>query len=114
MRENECYESAIKYCACIEFRPDEETSWGFSVGQLIAYTLEPNPDAGVNKDMPQRLAIAFSTADVVILGRHLEPLTSRLRGNELVVVRAMPGCGGKLGPTTVFVASIAITPIDKQ
>lgn len=114
MRENECYESATKYCACIEFRPDEETSCGFSVGQLIAYTLEPNPAAGANKDISQRLAIAFSTADVVILGRHLDPLTSRLRANELVAVRALPGCGGKLEANAVFIASIAITPIEDK
>jgi hypothetical protein len=114
MNADECYESATKYCACVEFRPNENTSCGFSVGQLIAYTLEPNPAAGVNKDIPQKLAIVFSTADVVILGRHLDPLTHRLRDNNLAIVRAQPGCGGKLEPNDVFVASIAITPIEKK
>ena len=113
MKENECYKSATRYCACVEFRPDEDVCYGFSVGQLIAYTLGPNPDAGNNKDAPQRLAIAFSTADVVILGRRLGRLADGLRENDLAMVRALPGGSSKVEPHSVFVTSIKITPIEK-
>ncbi len=35
----------------------------------MEFTLEPNPDAGDDKNAPrQKLALAFSTVDVVILG----------------------------------------------
>ena len=45
---------------------EEERRHGFHTSQLIDYTLEPNPDAGDDKDAPPlKLAIAFSTADVV-------------------------------------------------
>jgi hypothetical protein len=114
MKENECYKSAARYCACVEFRPAEDVCCGFSLGQLIAYTLGPNRDAENNKDTPQSLDIAFSTADVLVLGRHLERLADGLRENELAVVRALPGGSGKVEPRSVFVASIKITPIEKK
>jgi hypothetical protein len=115
LNNDECYESANKYCACVEFRPDENRRHGFSVSQLIAYTLEPNPDAGDNKDAPpQKLSFAFSTADVVISGWRLGRLADSLRENNLAVVRAHPVRNDAVDPKNVFVASIKITPIEKK
>jgi hypothetical protein len=112
---DECYESANKYCACVEFRLDDDIRQGFSASQLIAYALESNPDASDNKDAPpQKLSLAFSTADVVILGRHLGRLAEGLRENELGVVRALPGGSENIEQHRVFVASIKITPIEKK
>ena len=59
-------------------------------GNLAGNTLEPNPDAGENKDAPpQRLALAFSTADVVILGWRLGRLADLLRENTLATVHVL-------------------------
>jgi hypothetical protein len=115
LNHDECHESANKYCACVEFRPDEHRRHGFSVSQLIAYTLEPNPDAGSNKDAPpQSLALAFSTADVVILGWRLGRVADSLRENNLAVVRARSERNNDIDHKNVFVASIKITPIEKK
>jgi len=66
---SDSYSTAEKYCACIEFHLPEHKRHGFTTGQLIEYTLEPNPEAEDDKSQPrQRLSLAFSTADVVILG----------------------------------------------
>jgi hypothetical protein len=112
---DECYESANKYCACVEFRLDDDIRQGFSASQLIAYALESNPDASDNKDAPpQKLSLAFSTADVVILGWRLGRLADCLRENNLAVVRARPERNGEIDGKNVFVASIKITPIEKK
>ena len=110
-----CYASANKYCACIEFRPDENLWYGFGTSQLIAYILEPNPDAGDSKDAPpQRLSLAFSTADVVILGWRLGRLAGCLRESSLAVVTACANSKGTIDSQNVFVAAIKITPIEKK
>jgi len=50
---------------------------------LIDYTLEPNPDVGDDKKLPpQKLALAFSTADVVLLGWRLGLLADKLQEND--------------------------------
>ncbi|HVM59343.1 MAG TPA: hypothetical protein VMV72_00615 [Verrucomicrobiae bacterium] len=81
-KEDSCYTTSNKYCACIEFHLDEDRRHGFHTSQLIDYTLEPNPDAGENAP-PQRLALAFSTADVVILGWRLGRLAEAMSRRPL-------------------------------
>jgi hypothetical protein len=81
---------------------------------LIEYTLEPNPDAEDDKNAPpQKLALAFSTADVVILGWRLERLCEKLRENDLATVHILPKRYGELERYKPFVASIEITPVEK-
>jgi hypothetical protein len=111
---DDCYTTSVKYCACIEFHLDEERRRGFHTGQLIDYTLEPNPDAGEDKNAPQqRLALVFSTADVVILGWRLGRLVDLLRENNLATVHVLSKRYADLDRTRPFVASITITPISK-
>jgi hypothetical protein len=108
-----CCETANRYCACIEFHLDENRSRGFNTSQLIDYTLEPNPECDYNKNAPpQKLALAFSTADVVILGGRLDYLTKYLRENNLSSVRCTKHEGGFDAEQT-FVRAINITPIEK-
>jgi hypothetical protein len=98
---DDCYTISVKYCACIEFHLDEERRHGFHTSQLIYYTLGPNPDAGENKNAPpQKLTLAFSTADLMILGWRLGRLADLLRENDLDQGRP-------------FVTSIIITPINR-
>jgi hypothetical protein len=111
----ECYTSSVKYCPCIEFHLDEEHRHGFHTSQLIDYTLEPNPDAGEDKIAPpQKLEIAFSTADVVILGWRLGRLADLLRENDLATVHVLSKRYADLDRLKPFVASIIISPISKS
>jgi hypothetical protein len=81
---------------------------------LIDYTLEPNPDAGDDKNAPpQKFALAFSTADVVILGWRLGILADKLRENDLATVHVLPKRYAEFDRSKPFVASIAITPVTK-
>ncbi len=112
-KEDSCYTSAGKYCACVEFHLDEEHRHGFHTSQLIDYTLEPNPDASDDKNAPpQKFALAFSTADVVILGWRLGLLADKLRENDLATVHVLPKRYADLDRHKPAVASISITPID--
>lgn len=109
-----CYTTAGKYCACIEFHLSEHKRRGFNARQLIEYTLEPNPDACDDKnEPPQKLALAFSTADAVVLGWRLGHLTEKLRENDLATVRVLPARYAQVERFAPFVASITITPIAK-
>ena len=79
------------------------------------YTLEPNPDAGENKNAPpEKLALAFSTADVVILGWRLGRLADLLRENNLATVHVLSKRYADLDRARPFVASITITPVSKS
>src|SRR5580692_9056762 len=111
----ECsYETMNKHCACIEFQLDKEHYHGFHTSQLIGYTIEPNPDASDDRNAPpQKLALPFSTSDVVILGWRLETLAKYLCENELAMVRIRPKRYADLDRFKTFVASIKITPVEK-
>jgi hypothetical protein len=115
LTKNDCYTSSGKYCACVEFHLDEERRHGFHTSQLIHYTLEPNPDAGEDKTAPpQKLAIAFSTADVVILGWRLGRLADLLRENDLATVHVLSIRYADVDRAKPFVASVNITPISRS
>ena len=110
-----CYTAANEYCACIEFHLDEHRRHGFHTSQLIDYTLTPNPDAENNKSAPpEKLALAFSTADVVILGWRLSRLADLLRENDLATVHVLSKRYADLDRARPFVASITITPIGRS
>ena len=85
----------------------------FPVTPGAEITLEANPDAEDDKNAPpQKLAIAFSTADVVVLGWRLGLLADRLQENDLAAVRALPKRYADVDRHTPFVASITVTSID--
>jgi hypothetical protein len=109
-----CYAASGKFCACIEFHLPDDKRRGFHSSQLIEYTLEANPDDDDKNAPPQKLAIAFSTADVVILGWRLGLLADRLQENDLTAVRALPKRYADVDRHVPFVASISITPLAKS
>jgi len=112
--EENCFTTTNKYCACIKFQLDKENWHGFHTSQLIDYTLGPNLDARDDRNAPpQKLVLAFSTADVVILGWRLEDLANKLCENELATVRLLPKRYEDLDRFKPFVASIKITTIEK-
>jgi hypothetical protein len=110
----QCYTTTNKYCACIEFQLDKENRHGFHTSQLIDYTIGPNPDTLDDRNSPpEKFALAFSTADVVILGWRLGYLATKLCENELATVRILPKRPEDVDRFKSFVASIKITPIEK-
>ena len=112
-KDDSCYAASGKYCACIEFHLAENKRRGFHTSQLIEYSLEPNPDAEDDKnEPPQKLALAFSTADVVILGWRLGFLADKLQENDLAAVRALAKRYAEVDRHMPFVASIIVTSID--
>jgi hypothetical protein len=109
-----CYTSASRGEALfIELRPDPRTKTGFPVAQLCHYTLEANPGGEEGKDAPERLTLAFSTADVAIVGARLGKLVELINGHNLTSVSAVDaryaGTVGR-GP---WVARITIAQLDK-
>jgi hypothetical protein len=72
-----------------------------------------NDDAG--KDTPpDRLIVAFATADVTLTGWRLDRLAERLRDGELLAVRALPSRYAQFDQTKCAVASITIEQISKE
>ena len=115
LTKDNCYTTSDKYCACVEFHLDEHRRHGFHTSQLIDYTLEPDPNAGEDKNAPpQKLALAFSIADVVIVGWPLGRLADLLRENDLATIHVEPKRYADLDRARPFVASITITPISRS
>jgi hypothetical protein len=113
---DECYESSNVNCFCIDFHRDEHHRRGFHMSQLITYSLDPNPAAENDQEAPpQMLSLAFSTADVVILGWRLSRLADMLQKNELASVRVLSKRYAELDPKKPFVSSIQIKSVgDKE
>jgi len=110
---NDCYKLAHKHCLCIEFVLSDTEREGFHTGQLLHYRLEPNSTD--EKDAPpERLTLAFATADVVILGWKLSTLANHLRDGDLLYVRSSPARYAGLERSKTFVATITVTPIAKE
>lgn len=108
------YQTTNKHCYCIEFRNGKQRR-GFHSSHLIEYTLEENPEATEDTSTPpEKIILAFSTADVTISGWRLGRLADALRDNELAAVSTSPKRFGELDATKPCVASIVITLIEKQ
>lgn len=97
----------------IEFHVSPHARTGFPIAQLCHYTLESNVTATDGEAPPERLTLAFPTADVVVLGARLGKLVEAL--NEHVLATVMPldaRYANALGQRP-WVARIVISRIDK-
>ena len=112
-KDNSCVLMAHKHCACIEFTSSDRNRHGFATSQLLHYHLgandEPDHDAP-----PEKLAIAFATADVTLTGWRLRWLSDCLCEGNLLAVRSLPARYGNLDPTELFVARISVEPIRNE
>ena len=82
--------------------------------QLIEFSLEPNPDANDDKNLPpQKLSFAFSTADVVVLGWRLGLIADCLRDNRLSAICILPKRYAELERNSAFVSAITVTSVSK-
>lgn len=105
-----------KHCFCIEFRSGTQRR-GFHSTHLIEYTLEESPVSEAEVDVktpPEKLVLAFSTADVTISGWRLGRIADALRDNELAAVSADAKRSGDIDPSKPQITSIVITPIEKH
>lgn len=109
-----CYQSANTYAAFIEFHLDEHRRRAFNASQLIEFSLDPNPDADDDKNLPpQKLSLAFSTADVVVLGWRLSLVADYLRDNKLSAIGVLSKRYAELKIGSTFVSNIHIVPVGK-
>jgi hypothetical protein len=68
--------------------------------------------AGDDKnEPPQKLTLAFSTADVAVLGWRLSHLAEKLQGNDLAAVRVLPKRFAEVDRHMPFVTSTTIMPV---
>lgn len=96
----------------LEFQTDALHAHGFSFSQLIHYTLEPAP--GERGTAPKQcLTLAFSTADVVVIGWRLEWLTEDLRAQKGGVIRTLPAAARyeQLDTIHAAITDIKVTPL---
>jgi hypothetical protein len=92
---------------------NEEHCHGFHTSQFIDCNLDPNPYAAGDRTAPPlKLAIGFSTGDVLILGWHFGRLADLPRENDLATVHVLSKRYADLDRTKPFIASITVTPID--
>jgi hypothetical protein len=96
----------------VEFHVTPHSHCGFPVGQLCHYTLESNAEGG--DAPPERLTLAFPTADVVIRGARLGKLVEAVHERALAAVMPLDArYAGTLGKQP-WVASVAISRLDKS
>lgn len=93
----------------LEFRPGAQKRVGFPWAQLCHYTLEPLADS----DTPERLTLAFSTADVVIVGARLGKLVDAIQAHKLAWIAAVDARYAGLLTCGPWVANIVIARLDK-
>jgi hypothetical protein len=108
-----CFVGGLRHNrAFIEFRPDPRKRVGFPWAQLCHYTFEPNqPD---DAEAAERLTLAFSTADVVLVGARLGKLVDLVNEHDLDWVAALDARYSPLAGKAPWIASITIARIDKQ
>jgi hypothetical protein len=97
----------------VEFHVTPHSRSGFPIGQLCHYTLESNADGG-GDEPPERLTLAFPTADVVIVGARLGKLVEAVNDRALAAVIPLDARhAGTLGKQP-WVAKVIISRIDKS
>ena len=96
----------------VDFHVTAHSRCGFPVGQLCHYTLEANEGGG--DAPPERLTLAFPTADVVLLGARLAKLVEMIHDHSLGSVTPLGARYSEALGKAPWVASIVISRIDKS
>jgi len=116
-RDDECLLFTQKHCPCIEFILAEPESGfpqrhGFHASQLLHYRLEANE--GGKDAPPEKLSLAFATADVTLTGWRLDRIADDLRGGDLLAVRTLPTRYAQLDVAKPQIAAITVEPVGKS
>src|SRR5882724_4018809 len=96
----------------VEFHVTAHSRTGFPIAQLCHYTLESNAEGG--DAPPERLTLAFPTADVVILGARLGKLVEAIHERSLEAVMPLGARYAEALGQKHWVASVAISRLDKS
>jgi len=96
----------------VDFHVSPHSRCGFPVGQLCHYTLEANDGGG--DEPPERLTLAFPTADVVLLGARLARLVELLHDHSLGAVTPLDARYSNALGKAPWVARIVVSRIDKS
>jgi hypothetical protein len=91
--------------------PDSRS--GFPLGQLCHYTLESNV-GGSGDEPPERLALAFPTADVVVFGARLGKLVEAVNERSLAAVLPLDARYADTLARQPWVGRVTISRIDKS
>ena len=97
--------------AFVEFHVSPRSRCGFPVGQLCHYTLEANEAGG--DEPPERLTLAFPTADVVLTGARLARLVELLHDHSLGAVMPLDARYSNALGKAPWVARSVVSRIDK-
>ncbi len=98
--------------AFVDFHVTPHSRCGFPVGQLCHYTLEANEAGG--DEPPERLTLAFPTADVVLTGARLAKLIELLHDHSLGSVTPLDARYSNALGKAPWVARIVVSRIDKS
>ena len=101
-----------KSTACIEIIHGENDCHGFHTSQLLRYRLAENE--GGKDAPPEKLTIAFATADMTLTGWRLERIADDLRDGDFLAVRSLPARYANLDKSKCAVASITVEPVAKD
>lgn len=97
----------------VEFNVTPHSRCGFPIGQLCHYTLESNNVEG-GDEPPERLTLAFPTADVVLLGARLGKLVESIHDHSLGSVTPLDARYSNALGQRPWVARIVVSRIDKS
>ena len=98
--------------AFVDFHLTAHSRCGFPVGQLCHYTLEANEGGG--DAPPERLTLAFPTADVVLVGARLARLVELIHDHSLGSVTPLDARYSNALGKAPWVARIVVSRIDKS
>jgi hypothetical protein len=106
-----CFELHGSSSATIDFFTGDKRVYGFPYHHLINYVLDANPNLDRNHDAPpERLTLAFSSHDAVVLGWRLQGLLQFLHDAKISTVRSFDARYANLGDVMPFIAEIIVTP----
>ena len=109
--ETKCIELHGSSSATIDFFTGDKRVYGFPYHHLINYVLDANPNLDRNHDAPpERLTLAFSSHDAVVLGWRLQGLLQFLHDAKIFTVRSFDARYANLGDVMPFIAEIIVTP----
>ena len=101
-----CLKDPDRYCASADITADDGRVHGFAAAQYLGYLLEPNPSADAAS--PERMTLHYATADVVILGRQLNPIAGALSRSRLEMLQPISARYAPALNLSPFIISIQV------
>ncbi len=110
-----CIEDKSHECQFVDFVGQDGHCHSFPLTQVVHCVLEKNPAFQKQTDSPpDRLAIAFPTHDVVVLGCNLKLVRDALDLRKPAVVRARNVRYAEIEDKQAFVTEIIVTAAQSQ